>query len=221
MTHALNELIYGGSYNINNPEYLGLLGSEIRHTADEVRTKEASPEVVHDLAMAVDVLMATKASPFEKLYPVVEAAAVTEDPRLLEVAEDVIDAVYPTDETVDPQIRELNERSQREFHMAMNRTDRNRALGRAISNAEALNDWRTGDDIDSNLQISDWLMQEQDGIISDKDREKLHELLRRREERKKLDELGVRDDPTYDKDTVRYNPFEDDDEEDEQEQRAA
>lgn len=210
MTHALNELIYGGSYNINDSEYLDNLGSEIRNTADEIRTKEASPETVQAITMAVDVLMRTEAAPFQKLYPVMEAAAVTGDPLLLEAADKVLNSAYPVGKTTDPRVKEINERSRRELHMAMNRTSRVRDFGHAVAVSEALHDTRTEDDFDTNIQISNWLTKEQRGTITDKERQDLHELLRRREERQKLEALGVIDDKSFD-DAQPYNPFTDDD----------
>ena len=190
MTHALNKLLYGESYNINDPAYLDQLGAEIRHTADEIRTEQVSPKVTHDIAMAVDVLMKIDAPPFQKLYPVMEAAAVTEDPRLLEVAGDILESTYPIDEAQNLYTQELNTRSRREFRMALNRAGQQRNFGRAVASAEALLDYRReGDDADTSLAIGELLMHQQDNRISKEDKKLLQDLLRKREYARKRQEL--------------------------------
>lgn len=207
MTHALNELIYGGSYDINNPEYVGQLGAEIRNTADEIRTQEVGPEVARDMARAVDVLMKTEASSFQKLYPIMEAAAVTGDPQLLGTAGDVLNLTYPVDDTVDPLVKDINERSQREFRMALNRTSRTRDFGRALVSSEALHDRRINNDFDMTIQLSNWLAREQRGTLGAEDQQdlnELRELLRRSEERQKLEAQGVENDNQFD-DAVKVN----------------
>lgn len=212
---ALNALVDNHLHDINDPAYINLLGAELRDTADVMRSQRpVSPAVTRSLARAVEVLSGSDAPPLQKLYPIMEAAAVTEDPAIVEAAYATLDKAYPINDKVDPMSLELNKRSQREFHMALNRAGIRKNLAQAIITSEALLDQRNDNDTERQLAISDLLMQEQDGKINPKDKELLHELQeqqRRHEERQKLETLGVVNNDRFD-DAVRYTPNFDDDE---------
>ncbi len=214
MTRALNKLVYGET-SINSPHYPDQLSAEIRNTAEEIRTGDTDPETALHIARAVDILVRTEIPSFQKLYPVMEATAVTNNPELFETAREVLHSTYPIDESVDPDIRERNATSRREFHMALNRTTTYRNFGKALINAELLLDTRNKSDFERSLSISDLLMQKQDGKISPQDETLLNGLLeyrRRQEEYRKLEELGVMNDKQFD-DAIRYtHSFDDEDE---------
>lgn len=214
MTQALNKLISGESY-IVDPHYLDQLRNEIITTAGEVRAKEVDPETTRALAGAVDVLLVGGDSPYWALNPVMEAATATGDPQLLETADKILHDAFPINETMDPDIKALNERSRREHQMALSRTSRNRDFGRAIASAEALNDQRIGDDHNDEIIISNWLTKQQREGLKPEDEQLLNILLERRrrnEERQKLAAKGVENKEKFD-DAEPYNPLADDEDE--------
>lgn len=221
MTRAGVELLSPRSPE--NVDSVDKLSFEIRDKAEEMRTRDVTPEEVRALARSVKRLLEAEAPEnpddasyrpsAQMLFPAAEAAAATQDPELLNIAENVINKIYPVDSSVPEDIRELNNKSRREFHTAINTTSRNRDFARALSRAEALTDKRFGEDYDAVLDLSALLVKEQDGDITEEEQRDLdrhREARRRKEEHEKLHrELVARgiakDEELPDKDAVKVD----------------
>lgn len=197
MTHALHEFVHNTNdyADLNdNPSVIDQLGREIRHTAEEVRTRQASPEVIDELKRAVELFVLTKAPNYEKLLPAAEAAATTGDVGLKAVVGSLLEETFPIKADDAFGLNDINRTTRREFTTAIQMTGQNMPFPLALSRAALITEGITGKDFDETIKTSNGLMREQ----------------RRREaEAKKLEALGVYDDNSYD-DAVRYNPFADD-----------
>jgi len=198
MTRALHEFVpdvHQEVEAIQDPKKIDELGREIRNTANEIRTHEASPETIAELKKAVKMLGLTEAPDYEKLLPTAEAAAVTGDSDMMISVNDLLQQAFPINKKdQDPAVTAMNRNTHREFATAIVDThENNTPFPLALSRAALRTDAIRHEDFDETIVTSNELMREQ----------------RRREaEAKILQELGVYYDEKFD-DAERYDPFAD------------
>lgn len=194
MTHALHEFVHNtddAAKLDDDPSAIDQLGREIRYTAEEIRTRQATPEVEKELKKAVELLMRTDAPNYEKLLPTAEAAAVTGDIGLKAIVGSLLEESFPIKEDDAFGLNDINRTTRREFTTAIQMTDESMPFPLALSRAALITEGITGEDFDETIKTSNGLMREQ----------------RKREaEEAKLRALGVYDDEKFD-DAVPYDPF--------------
>src|ERR1700740_2395770 len=119
MTRALYELNKSSEMN---PVIRGQIIDEVRNTVEEIRTQDAAPEAAAEVVKATEHLkedIDLGRVSLRELLALMEAATVTRDPNAQAIAEAALVSKFPDEEEANPEIRELNERSRREFTRAM------------------------------------------------------------------------------------------------------
>lgn len=229
MTRALHELLDGSHERIDDPELLNQLNEEFHNTVQELRAPTADPETLHDVEEAGERLKrGLGALGLHELYALMDAAAASRDARVDSLAREAIKARFPTEGTGHKAYEEANFRSQREWMKGLDMAQESngaKPFSNALVEASTLTDEALHNSFDEVIDESNLSVREQRSARGEKGYEKLtpkeqqdldhyREERRRRQERQKLEAIGELDDETYD-DAVKFDPFADDDEDDE------
>lgn len=233
MTRALHELIdtsreadTGHEIDENEARILEELSQQFKATAEQItHEQDAAPEDVKDIVEASKVLtkrlghIATS-----ELVEMMDAAVASDDPELTAVALKTLEERFPTENVSNPGLTRANIRSVLDYKKAMELAKQNGTrVSEEMVNAAGLNDMEYDVSFDDTIVTSNWSVKEQHGELTDErdqhdlkmlrelEDKRLHELVRREEERKKLEAIGQEDNENFD-DAVKYDPFADDDE---------
>lgn len=232
MTHALHELIptcreIDTSHETSEYEarMLQELGTQLKATAEQIaRDHEASHDDIEDLREASESLAKTLGHvATSELVEMMDAAVACDDPELTAVAINTLEQRFPYDVS-DPGLLRANIRSVLDYKKAMGLAKENGTpVSAEMANAAGINDMNFGANFDDTIVVSNWTVKEQRGELTDErdqrdlkalrelEAQRMQELLRREEERRKLEAMGQEDNSKFD-DAVAYDPFADDDE---------
>lgn len=215
MTHALRELMDIDSGHIDDPENLDRLAGEVRTTAEAIRThEEEDPQDITDVIAAGEHLKKDLGLiGLRGLFALMEAAAVTGNSGLIDDANQALDAQFPVEGVNDLGLLQVNIESRAQFKQALevSMEDKEVSFGRALSRAEAKTDEEAKRDFDAVIVASH-------GVMKARRRFAKHdiEMARQEEEYSQLRAKGTADNrPTDETGVSTYDPFADDDEEDE------
>lgn len=229
MTRALHEFVasHRNHETIEDPKELEALDQEFLATVQDFHTHIPEAEEVEDVAEARrQIERGLGKLSLHDMIGLMDAAAVSGDARLHEVAVDTINTRFPIEGTGHAAYEKANARSRDEWMEALRLArDKNGELpfGDALMQAGITTDEKYDSAFDTVIDESNLLVRKQRGTITDReqqDLDKYQESHRRNEEQRRLQNMGVEDDEKFD-DAVAYDPFADEDDEDDLPKKAA
>ncbi len=229
MTRALHKLVQ--RERIDDPKLLERINDEFHKTIKELGAHAINPEVVADIDRASERLRkGLGALGMRETYALMDAAALSNNPTVDELAHRTIDARFPVENTEHTAYKEANRRSRQEWREGLRiakESQGTKPFSHALVEAEIITDKALNNDFDEVIDESNLTVREQRHNkgeapeLTSKERQDLdhyREKRSRRQERlrilEQMAEQGVsNEDELVDNSTVKYDPFADDEDE--------